>query len=70
MAVVTFVAGCIAVGAPSIVAAETSPVVNQVDLTGPVGSERFGEIVTVLPNGNYVVVDSHRGVGAGSMSVR
>lgn len=31
--------------------------VSQTDIVGPVGSERFGETVSVLPNGNIVVVD-------------
>ena len=30
----------------------------QTDITGPTGSGQFGEKVTVLPNGNFVVVDT------------
>src|SRR4051812_29331826 len=30
---------------------------TQIDLTGPAGSGMFGNRVTVLPNGNFVVVD-------------
>lgn len=40
---------------------------NQVDLVGPAGSAGFGSRVTVLPNGNIVVVDPNgpaSGVGA------
>jgi len=38
-------------------AADLSPLVDQLDLVGPAGSEAFGEEVVVLSNGNYVVTD-------------
>ena len=31
---------------------------ERVDIQGPAGSQRFGETVIVLPNGNFVVIDS------------
>jgi hypothetical protein len=34
---------------------------ERVDIPGPSGSVTFGEIVKVLPNGNFVVVDSNAG---------
>ena len=30
---------------------------SQTDINGPAGSDTFGTTVTVLPNGNFVVVD-------------
>ena len=30
----------------------------QIDITGPAGSDRFGDSITLLPNGNIVVVDT------------
>ena len=30
---------------------------TQVDIVGPAGSERFGDSILVLSNGNFVVVD-------------
>ena len=30
---------------------------TQIDIPGPLGSERFGQIVTALPNGNIVITD-------------
>ena len=43
--------------ASPVVEAVTWPVVGQVGLVGPAGSESFGSKVVVLSNGNYVVVD-------------
>lgn len=37
----------------------------QIDIQGPPGSTRFGENVTVLPNGNIVVLDPFGGGGVG-----
>jgi trimeric autotransporter adhesin len=37
--------------------AQAAVVTSQTDVVGPAGSGRFGERVTVLPNGNYIVVD-------------
>ena len=34
---------------------------ERVDIAGPSGSVTFGETVKVLPNGNFVVVDSNAG---------
>ncbi len=42
---------------PSTAVAAAPPIVGQIDLTGPAGSEDFGEQVLVLSNGNYVVID-------------
>jgi hypothetical protein len=36
---------------------DVSPVVGQGGVVGPAGSERFGQTVVVLANGNYVVTD-------------
>jgi trimeric autotransporter adhesin len=38
-------------------AAQAAVVTSQVDVVGPAGSGQFGQQVTVLPNGNYVVSD-------------
>lgn len=40
-----------------------SMMAQSIDITGPAGSERFGS-VTVLPNGNYVVIDPYYDEGA------
>ena len=37
---------------------------TQVEIVGGVGSEKFGEDVLVLSNGNFVVVDSRHDMGA------
>ena len=51
--------GVTTVGLSTTSGADTSPTVSQLDLTGPPdSSERFGEGVIVLANGNYVVTDS------------
>lgn len=58
------------IGAEGPVAAETSPDVGQKEIPAPPNSENFGERVTVLSNGNYVVSDPgfdgavHADVGA------
>jgi hypothetical protein len=36
---------------------------NRTDIVGPAGSGRFGENVTVLANGNFVVTDSQYSPG-------
>jgi len=46
-------------GSPLVEAGQdgTSPLVEQLDLVGPAGSEDFGDQVLVLANGNYVITD-------------
>ena len=34
-----------------------APAATQVDIAGPSSSGKFGDSITVLPNGNFVVVD-------------
>jgi len=53
------IAGC---AAPSIRASQT-------DITGPAGSATFGNSVTVLPNGNIVVIDQNYSIPAGAVNV-
>jgi trimeric autotransporter adhesin len=48
--------GVLLVGADAA-GADGPPVATQLDLLGPDGSERFGENVLVLSNGNFVVTD-------------
>ena len=36
---------------------------SKIDLSGPAGSGRFGTSVTVLPNGNFVVIDAEYDAG-------
>lgn len=35
----------------------SAPAATQTDIPGPPGSGAFGTTVTVLPNGNFVVID-------------
>ena len=37
----------------------TAKAATQTDITGPVGSGQFGYAVTILPNGNWVVIDPY-----------
>lgn len=46
-----------AIVAATMVAASGLALADQVDIHGPLGSERFGRDVAVLPNGNLVVTD-------------
>ncbi len=49
----------------SFLLCSTSVLAQQTVLNGPAGSIRFGESVTLLPNGNYVVTDT--GWSSGSL---
>src|SRR5687767_678568 len=40
---------------------------GQFDISGPAGSQRFGQTVTVLPNGNIVVTDPDWSAKAGAV---
>ncbi len=42
---------------------------TRIDIPGPEGSERFGYIVKVLPNGNFVVVDPYYSDPAGIRNI-
>jgi hypothetical protein len=53
---ITFVQA-IFIGTLTVFSLFSALAVTRIDITGPVGSEDFGEIVTALPNGNIVVVD-------------
>ena len=37
---------------------------SQIHITGPIGSGQFGQEITVLPNGNIVVIDPYFDAGA------
>ncbi|MDG1390125.1 MAG: hypothetical protein P8P79_16930 [Halioglobus sp.] len=52
-----FLFAALAIGGPVGTAAADDLTVTRTDLQGPDGTEAFGRKVTVLSNGNYVVVD-------------
>jgi hypothetical protein len=53
----------------AMLAVFTNAHASQIDIPGPTGSGTFGDLITMLPNGNFVVSDYTYSIPSGAANV-